>query len=132
MASRLRISTVVEATNSFCVMCVELIRDAGGSGFVAIGDHHVGAACGGQVRYFAANAAASADDECDAAAEFFLGRLTAELGLFHRPVFDAEGFDRRKRDVVAEGLEAGRVHALAALRKRARDFAFGQEALRPR
>ena len=56
----------------------------------------------GQVRHFAADAAAAADDQRDAPAEFLLRRLAADLGLFHRPVLDAEGLDGRQRNIVAE------------------------------
>ena len=79
----------------------------------------MGSASGGQKSDFAADAAASADDEHDAAAEFLLRRLAAKLGFFHGPVLDAEGFDGRQGDVVAADFEAGRVHAFAALWGRA-------------
>jgi hypothetical protein len=58
---------------------------------------------------------ATADDECDAAAELLLRRLAADLGFFHGPVFDAEGFDGGQGDVVGEDFEAGGVVGRAAL-----------------
>jgi hypothetical protein len=72
----------------------------------------VRAALRGQQSDFAADAAASADDQGDAAAELLFRRLAADLGFFHGPVLDAEGFDGGKRDVVGEDFEAGRVVAL--------------------
>ena len=88
----------------------------------------MGSARGGQQGDFAADAAASADDQGDAAAEFLLGRLAAQFGLFQRPVLDAEGLKGGQRDVVGEDLEAGGVHAFADLRKRAFDFALAKQA----
>jgi hypothetical protein len=67
---------------------------------VAVGDDDVRAALGGEQSDLAADAAASADDEHDAAAELLFRRLAADLGLFERPVLDAEGLAGRQRDVV--------------------------------
>ena len=60
---------------------------------IAVGDHDMRAAFGRQQRDFAADAAAAADDEAILAAELLLRRLAANLRLFQRPVFDAEGLD---------------------------------------
>ena len=52
----------------------------------------------------------------DAAAELFLRRLAANLGLFERPVLDAEGFAGRKSDVVVvDGEDVRRDAAEAGL-----------------
>src|SRR6185437_16405992 len=73
------------------------------------GDHHVLATLCGQQCNLAADAAASADDESNLAGELFLRWLAANLGLFERPVLNAEGFARRERDVVVvNGEVAGR------------------------
>ena len=72
---------------------------------IAVGDDDVRAALGGEQRDLAADAAASADDQHDAAAEFFLGRLAADLGFLKRPVLDAEGLAGGQGDVVVDGLE---------------------------
>ena len=76
--------------------------DAGELGFdsvrafeVEVGDHDMGSARRSQASYFAADAAASADHQGHAAAEFFLRRLAADLGFFQGPVFDAEGLTAR-------------------------------------
>jgi len=61
------------------------------------------------------------------AAELLLWRLAAKFGLFHGPIFDAEGFAGRQGNVVGEDLEAGWVEAFAALGQRASDLPFSQE-----
>ena len=85
---------------------------------IAIGNHHVRAALRKQMRHFAANAACAANNQRNAPAELLLRRLTANLRLFQRPVFNAESLNRRQRHVVGKHLEARRIHALAALRHR--------------
>ena len=100
MASRLRMSMATATAHSLPPMAwassATLLR-----GFEReVGDDDVGAAFGGEENGLAADAAGAADDESDAAAELFLGRLAADLGFFELPVLDAEGFAGRKGDVV--------------------------------
>ena len=96
MASRLRMSMLVQRRRIPCRRWRELRRRRCCAAFESrIGDDDVRAALGGEQSDFAADAAASADDESDAAAELFLGRLAANLGLFQLPVLDAEGFAGR-------------------------------------
>ena len=95
---------------------------------VPVGNHHVRAACGSNLRHFAANSARAAYNQRDPAAELLLSRLTANLCLFQRPVFDAEGLNGGQRNIVCKDLEARRLHALRALRNRSRHFAFSQQA----
>ena len=106
---------------------LEIFSNARSACHIAVGDHDVRAAGSGEMGHFAADAAGSADDQRDAAAEFLFGRLAANLGLFQRPVFDAEGFDGGQGDVVGVDLEAGRIHAWAALGNGAGDLAFGEQ-----
>ena len=82
-----------------------LFADALGALDVAVGDDDVGSALGCEQGDFAADAAASADDHHDAAAEFLLGWLAADLGLFELPVLDAEGLAGREGDVVVVDVE---------------------------
>ena len=68
--------------NSGDVMALQFLGNARRGVLVAIGDHDMRAARGGQQRHFAANAAAAADDQGDAPAQFLLRRLAANLGFF--------------------------------------------------
>jgi hypothetical protein len=70
---------------------------------------------GEQERDLPADAAAAADDERDLPAELALGRHALQLRLFERPVFDAERFASRQRDVVVEALERLRLLRVARL-----------------
>ena len=79
---------------------LEFAGNGGGGGFVEVGNDDVRSALGGEKSDFAADAVASADDECDAPAEFLFRWLAANLGLFHSPVLNAEGLDGGEGDVV--------------------------------
>ena len=76
---------------------------------VQIGDHDVRPALRQLHGHVPADAARAADDERNLAAEFPLGRHPLQLGLFERPVFDAERFEPRQRHIV---VEAGEVPGL--------------------
>ena len=90
----------VKSAISLAVLCLHFFGDGFSAFDVAVGDHDVRAALCSEERDLAADAAASADDESDLAAELLFGRLAADLGLFESPVLDAEGFAGRERDVV--------------------------------
>src|SRR5579875_2689241 len=65
-----------------------------------------------------ANPGSAADDKRDLTAELLFGRLSANLCLFKRPVFNAEGLTGRERDVVlmdGELVGAGRGTSLRDL-----------------
>ena len=72
---------------------------------VLIGDDDVRAALRQQQRDLPADAAATADDERDLAAELALRRHPLELRLFERPVLDAERLGSRQRDVIVKARE---------------------------
>ena len=129
MASRSRMSTGGDGDGLLCdVTEPSSAATPAAAASIAVGDHDVGAAGCGEQSDFAADAAASAYDEDDAAAEFLLGRLAANFGFFHGPVLDAEGFDCRKGYIVGEDFEAlagscragtGEAHLLLRLRQEA-------------
>ena len=73
---------------------------------------------GEEERDLPADAAAAADDERDLPAELALGRHPLQLRLLERPVFDAERFASRQRDVVVEALERRRLLRPPRLRQR--------------
>ena len=70
-------------------------------------------------RHFAADAAAAADhDHHDLAAELGFGGHPLQLRFLERPVFDAERFRARQRDVVVELFELSGLLRSSRLRQR--------------
>ena len=91
---------------------------------IKIGDNDMCSSSAQQQGNFAADSAGAADDEGDLAAEFCFGRHALELRFFERPVFDAECFRARKRDIVVELRELLRLLRVTRLRQRMRDRTF--------
>ena len=110
---------------------LDFLGDGLGAFDVAVGDHHVGTAFGGEERNLATDPAASADDESDLAGELFLGWLATNFGLFERPVLDAEGFAGRKSDVVVVDGEEVRGDAARRLAGPQCKACYRQALLRP-
>ena len=90
MASRLRISTATDRLPSFPAIALASSATFLCGFIVAVGDHDVCSAFRRQQRSFAADAAAAADDQHHLAAQFFLRRLTADLGFFQLPSIRCE------------------------------------------
>src|SRR3954464_15737102 len=89
------------------------------SSLVTVRDHYVCASGSSKMGYLTPNSASGANDQSDSPAQLFFGRLTSQLCLFHCPIFDSKGFDWGQGYIVAEALEACRVHAFSALRESA-------------
>ena len=85
MAARSRMSMEAEVGDLAAVLRLDFLGDGLGAFDVAVGDHDVGAAFGGEEGDLAADAAASADDESDLAGELLLGWLAADFGFFELP-----------------------------------------------
>ena len=72
---------------------------------VYIGNHDMRAFTCQKQGHLAADSASTADDEHDLAAELRFRRHALQLGLFERPVLDAESFRTRQRYIVSVACE---------------------------
>ena len=67
---------------------------------------------------FSTDSAGSADNQDDLAAELRFGRHALQLGLFQRPIFDAERLVSRECNVIVEMRELFRLLRSSRLRQR--------------
>jgi len=74
---------------------------------IAVRDHDMRAALRRLNRSFPPDSAPSANDDEDLTAELLLRRLTAQFGFFQGPVFDAERFRGRQRNIIVFHTKRG-------------------------